>query len=187
MCNALRGSRAAARLAEISRHFAALARGAQYQAAMSFRPVIVDIMMARPGVLPSAPPGPVARYIQRIAAQPDFPTAVRVIHTAAATLTSSQNALCVLFAGGIAAAAPDGGPPRRLDREVRSLVERAATTGKRIWLGRIAVEPVGAAAARAVLIVHRPPSGAAYSIAELATLSAFAGQLHGILPQLLRS
>ena len=154
---------------------------------MSFRPAIVDIMMARPGVMESAAPGPVARYVQRIAAQPDFPSAVRVIHTAAATLTSSQNALCVLFAGGLAAAAPDGGPPRRLDAEVRSLVERVATTGKRIGLGRIAVEPVGAAPARCVLIVHRPPTGAAYSMAELATLSAFAAQLHGILPQLLRS
>jgi hypothetical protein len=154
---------------------------------MSFRPAIVDIMMGRPGVLHSAAPGPVAQYVQRIAAQPDFPGAVRVIHSAAATLTSSQNALCVLFAGGIAAAAPDGGPARRLDHEVRSLVERAATTGKRIGLGRIAVEPIGPGPARAVLIVHRPPSGAPYSMAELATLSAFAGQLSGILPQLLRS
>jgi len=154
---------------------------------MSFRPAIVDIMMARPAVMQSSPAGPVAQYIQRIAAQPDFPTAVRVIHTAAATLTSSQNALCVLFAGGLAAAAPDGGPARRLDAEVRSLVERAATTGTRIWLGRIAIEPVGPAPARAVVIVHRPPSGAPYSMAELATLSAFAAQLQAILPQLLRS
>ena len=93
----------------------------------------------------------------------------------------------MLFAGGIAAAAPDGGPPRRLDAEVRSLVERAATTGKRIWLGRIAVEPVGPAPARAV--ADRPPAAdrRAYSTAELATLSAFAAQLHEILPALLRS
>lgn len=187
MCNVLHGSRAAARLAEISRHFAVLARDAQSLLRMSFRPAIVDIMMGRPGAAETAQPGPVSQYIQRIAAQPDFASAVRVIHTAAATLTSSQNALCVLFAGGIAAAAPDGGPMRPLDREVRSLVERAATTGKRIGLGRIAVEPVGQAPARCVLIVHRPPSGAAYSMAELATLSQFAGQLHGILPQLLRS
>ena len=187
MCTAVHGSRAPARLAEISQHFAALARRAHSPAGMSFRPAIVDIMMGRPGVMATSAPGPVAMYIQRIAAQPDFATAVRVIHSAAATLTSSQNALCVLFAGGLAAAAPDGGPPRRLDTEVRSLVERVATTGKRIWLGRIAVEPVGPAPARAVVIVHRPPTGAAYSMAELATLSAFAARLHEIMPALLRS
>jgi hypothetical protein len=146
---------------------------------MSFRPAIVDIMMG------SSQPSPVSQYIHRIAAQPDFSAAIRVIHSAAATLTSSQNALCVLYAGGIAAAAPDGGPARKLDGEVRSLVERTATTGKRILLGRIAVEPIGAAPSRAVLIVHRPPSGAAYSISELATLSAFAAQLQGVFPRLL--
>ncbi|MBV8757384.1 MAG: hypothetical protein JO257_08925, partial [Deltaproteobacteria bacterium] len=146
----------------------------------------------------SSLPGPVGQYIVRIAAQPDFPTAIRVIHTAAASLTSSQNALCVLFAGGVAAAAPDGGPARKLDPEVRSLVERVATTGQRILLGRIAIEPVcpgaesesrrlhhRAAPSRAVLIVHRPPTSAAYSFGELATLSAFAAQLHPVFPKLL--
>ena len=104
----------------------------------------------------------------------------------------------MLYTGGVAAAAPDGGPARRLDAEVRSLVERVATTGMRILLGRIAVEPVcpgpesesrglhdRAAPCRAVLIVHRPPSSAAYTLAELATLSAFAAQLHPVFPKLL--
>lgn len=149
---------------------------------MTVRPAIVDKLM---GGTHSSLPGPVGQYVVRIAAQPDFPTAIRVIHTAAASLTSSQNALCVLYAGGVAAAAPDGGPARRLDAEVRSLVERVATTGKRILLGRIAIEPVGAAPCRAVLIVHRPPTSAAYTFAELATLSAFAAQLHPVFPKLL--
>ena len=147
---------------------------------MAVRPAIVDKLMGG-GVLP----GPVGQYVARITAQPDFPAAIRVIHTAAASLTSSQNALCVLYAGGVAAAAPDGGPARRLDAEVRSLVERVATTGQRILLGRIAVEPIGAAPCRAVLIVHRPPTSAGYTIAELATLTAFAAQLHPVVPKLL--
>ena len=162
---------------------------------MTVRPAIVDKLM---GGTPASQPGPVAQYIQRIGAQPDFTSAIRVIHTAAASLTNSQNALCVLYAGGAAAAAPDGGPARKLDSEVRSLVERVATTGKRILLGRIALEPGcpgpesesrglhdRAAPCRAVLIVHRPPASAPYTFAELTTLSAFAAQLHPVFPELL--
>jgi len=151
---------------------------------MTFRPAIVDIMMARPGVLRSGV-GPVSMAIQFIAAQRDFPSAIRAIHTEARDLTQSDNVLCVLFAGGIAAAAPDGGPPRKLDREVRALVEHAATTGRRTLLGRIAFEPIGPAPARAVLILHRGPAAAPYSPGELATLSAFAVGLQGVFPRLL--
>ena len=149
---------------------------------MTERPAIVDRLM---GATATTLPGPVGQYVLRIVAQPDFSSAIRVIHTAAASLTSSQNALCVLYAGGVAAAAPDGGPARRLDAEVRSLVTRVATTGKRILLGRIAIEPIGAAPSCAVLIVHRPPTSAFYTFAELATLSAFAAQLHAVFPKLL--
>lgn len=148
---------------------------------MGFRPAIVDIMMARPA--PAL--APVSEHVQQIAALPDFPAAVRAIHRAALTLTQSRNSLCVLFAGGVAAAAPDGGPPRRLDAEVRSLVERTALSGRRTLLGRIAIEPIGAAPSRAVLIVHRPPTSPAYSPGELATLSAFAMQLQAVFPKLL--
>ena len=149
---------------------------------MGFRPAIVDIMMARPGVLNTPALAPVSQHVHQIAAQPDFPAAIRAIHRAAIALTQSHNALCVLFAGGVAAAAPDGGPPRRLDAEVRSLVETTARSGRRTLLGRIAVEPIGASA---VLIVHRPPTSAAYSPGELATLSAFAMQLQAVFSTLL--
>ena len=154
---------------------------------MTFRPAIVDIMMARPGVLRSAGSevGPVTLAIQRIAAQRDFIEAIRAIHAEAIQLTRSQHAMCVLYAGGMAAPAPDGHPPRRLDAEVRSLVERTATSGQRALLGRIVVEPIGAAPARAVLIVHRSVGAAAYSPGELATLSALAVGLQGVFPRLL--
>jgi hypothetical protein len=152
---------------------------------MGFRPAIVDIMMARPGILATPALAPVSQHVAQIAAQPDFPAAVRAIHRAAIALTSSQNALCVLFASGIAAAAPDGGPPRKLDLEVRSLVERTALAGRRTLLGRIAVEPIGPAPSRAVLIVHRPPPSPAYSPGELATLSAFAMQLQAVFSKVL--
>ena len=152
---------------------------------MGFRPAIVDVMMARAGSLSSPALAPVSQHVAQIAAQPDFPAAVRGIHRAAIALTQSQNALCVLFAGGIAAAAPDGGPPRRLDATVRSLVERTALAGRRELLGRIAVEPIGPVPSRAVLIVHRPPASAAYSFGELATLAAFAMQLQAVFQKLL--
>jgi hypothetical protein len=152
---------------------------------MGFRPAIVDIMMARPGVLNTPALAPVSQHVHQIAAQPDFPAAIRAIHRAAIALTQSHNALCVLFAGGVAAAAPDGGPSRRLDAEVRSLVETTARAGRRTLLGRIAVEPIGPAPSRAVLIVHRPPTSPAYSPGELATLSAFAMQLQVVFGKLL--
>jgi hypothetical protein len=152
---------------------------------MGFRPAIVDIMMARPGTLNSPALAPVSQHVAQVAAQPDFPAAIRTIHRAAIALTLSQNALCVLFAGGIAAAAPDGGPPRRLSADVRSLVERTALAGRRELLGRIAVEPIGPAPSRAVLIVHRPPASAPYSFGELATLAAFAMQLQAVFAKIL--
>jgi len=151
---------------------------------VSFRPAIVDIMMARPGVLRSGV-GPVTLAIQYIAAQRDFLSAVRAIHTEAKNLTSSDNVLCVLYAGGAAAPAPDGGPPKRLDAEVRRLVELTATTGRRTLLGRIAIESVGPAPARAVLICHRAPTASPFSPGELATLAAFAVGLQGVFPRLL--
>jgi hypothetical protein len=151
---------------------------------VTFRPAIVDIMLARPGVLRSGV-GPVTLAIQYIAAQRDFPSAVRAIHAEAKNLTQSDNVLCVLFAGGIAAAAPDGGRPKHLDAEVRRLVELTATTGRRTPLGRIVVESVGPAPARAVLICHRGPAAMPYSPGELATLSAFAVGLQGVFPRLL--
>ncbi len=151
---------------------------------MTFRPAIVDIMMARPGVLRSGV-GPVSLAIQYIATQRDFPAAIRAIHTEARNLIRSDNVLCVLFAGGIAAPAPDGAPPRNLDAEVRRLVEGTATTGRRTLLGRIAIEPIGPAPSRAVLIVHRSPLAVAFTPGELATLSAFAVGLQGVFPRLL--
>jgi len=151
---------------------------------MTFRPAIVDIMMARPGVLRSGA-GPVTLAVQYVVGQRDFPAAVRAIHAEAKNLTGSHNALLVLFAGGVAAAAPDGSPPRRLDAEVRRLVEQTATAGRRTLLGRIAVEPIGPATSRAVLIVHRTPSAPPYSAGELATLSAFAVGLQGVFARLL--
>jgi hypothetical protein len=151
---------------------------------VTFRPAIVDIMMSRPGVLRSGV-GPVTLAIQHIAAEGDFPAAIRAIHAMAKNLVPSDNVLCVLFAGGIAAPAPDGGRPKRLDSEVRRLVELTATSGRRTLLGRIAIEPIGPAPARAVLICHRAPAAPAYTPGELATLSAFAVGLQGVLPRLL--
>lgn len=152
---------------------------------VTFRPAIVDFPAARPGVLHSGA-GPVTLAIQYIAGQRDFTAAVRAIHAEAANLTSSDNVLCVLFAGGVAAPAPDGSLfPKRLDTEVRRLVEHTATTGRRTLLGRIAIDPIGPAPARAVLICHRKPTAAPYSTGELATLSAFAVGLQGVFPRLL--
>ncbi|HEU4611759.1 MAG TPA: hypothetical protein VFS15_06765 [Kofleriaceae bacterium] len=139
----------------------------------------------RPAIVERRSDGPVTLAVQYIAAQRDFPAAVRAIHTEGKTLTQSDNVLCVLFAGGIAAAAPDGGRPKQLDAEVRRLVELTATTGRRTLLGRIAIEPIGPAPARAVLICHRAPAASPYRPGELATLSAFAVGLQAVFPRLL--
>ena len=160
---------------------------------MTFRPAIVDFPAARPGVLRTGDgavlrtgDGPVTLAVQYIAEQRDFTAAVRAIHAEGANLTRSDNVLCVLFAGGIAAPAPDGSLfHKRLDAEVRRLVEHTATTGRRTLLGRIAIEPIGPAPARAVLICHRKPAAAPYSPGELATLAAFAIGLQAVFPRLL--
>jgi hypothetical protein len=146
---------------------------------VSFRPAIVDMGVLRNSV------GPVTLAVQYIAAQRDFTAAVRAIHAEGKNLTCSDNVLCVLYAGGVAAAAPDGGASKQLDAEVRRLVEHTATTGRRTLLGRIAIEPIGPAPARAVLICHRAPAAAPYTPGELATLSAFALGLQGVFPRLL--
>jgi len=125
----------------------------------------------------------VFQLARRIALQADLPAATLVLQHGLSRLTGSPDAMCVLFdpALGSAWALPDGNAPRAIDDRALQLVAQVAGTGQRAMLGRALVEPVGPAPARAVLVVRRPPNGAAYGAFEIAAIAAIAAAVVGIV------
>lgn len=120
---------------------------------------------------------------RRVALQADLPAATRVLHHGLARLTDSSDAMCVFFDAALCSAwaLPDGKEPRTLDDQVQQLVAQVAGSGRRAVLGRALVEPVGPAPSRAVLVLRRPPTGAAYGDFEIATVAAIAASIVGLV------
>jgi membrane fusion protein (multidrug efflux system) len=119
---------------------------------------------------------------RRIALQGDLVAAMRVLHHGLSRLTDSPDATCVLFdAARCSAWVPDGDSPRALDDQVQQWVVQVASSGRRVVFGHALLEPVGPAPARAVLILRRPPTSAAYGEPEIATVAAIAAALAGLV------
>jgi len=125
----------------------------------------------------------VFQLARRIALQADLAAAMRVLHHGLARLTDSHDARCVFFDAALCSvwAVSDGDPPRALDDQAQQLVAKVARSGRRAVLGHALVEPVGPAPARAVLMLCRPRTSAAYGEHEIATVAAIAAALVGLV------
>ncbi|HEX7840032.1 MAG TPA: hypothetical protein VF469_21295, partial [Kofleriaceae bacterium] len=125
----------------------------------------------------------VFELVRRVALQADLPAAMRVLHHGLARLTDSSDAMCVFFDAALCSAwaLPDGKTPCAIDDQVQQLVAQVAGTGRRAVLGRALVEPVGPAPARAVLVLRRPPTGAAYGDLDIATVAAIAAAVVALI------
>lgn len=125
----------------------------------------------------------VFQLARRIALQPDLLAAMRVLHHGLSRLTDSPDVMCVLFDAALCTAwvVPHGDAPRALDDQVHQLVARVAGSGQRAVLDHVLVEPVGPAPARAVLLLRRPPTRAAYGELEVATVAAISAALTGLV------
>jgi membrane fusion protein (multidrug efflux system) len=125
----------------------------------------------------------VFQLARRIALQADLPAAMRVLHHGLSRLTGSPEAMCVFFDPALCStwAMPDGNAPRALDDGVQQLVAQVAGSGRRAVLGHTLVEPVGPSPTLAVLMIRRPPAGAAYGSLEIATVAAIATAVVGLV------
>jgi biotin carboxyl carrier protein len=137
----------------------------------------------QPLVLPPALGRDVFQLARRVALQSDLSAAVRVLRQGLVQLTLSQDASCIFIEPEPASVwmPPDGDQPLVVNDQVEQLIAQVATSGRRVAAGAVIVEPVGAAPARAVLVLRRPPPRDPYGPLELAIVAAIASAVAGIL------
>lgn len=125
----------------------------------------------------------VFQLARRIALQADLLEAMRVLRHGLSRLTDSSDATCVFFDAALCSAweVPDGSGRPGLDDQLQQLVAWVASSGQRAVLGHALIEPVGLAPARAVFVIRRPPTSAVYGDLEIATVTAIAAAVVGLI------
>ena len=135
---------------------------------------------ARPGMLmtgvtstvrPEVSMTDLTALARTIAAEQSFDRAAIRLQHEACRLVRATEALCVVFDWPRRAAWTVQGPI--VNESVRELVAQVAGSGRRSILGNALLEPIGPAPSRVVLAL-RKPTGATFSVQEVAILSTLA-------------
>ncbi len=128
---------------------------------------------ARPGVIATGVPSMTALtdLAKAIASESSFERAAARLQQEACKLARAAEALCVVFDWPRRAAWTITGPIA--NESVKELVAEVAGSGHRSIIGNALLEPIGPAPSRAVLAL-RKPTGATFSVSDIAMISTLA-------------
>jgi hypothetical protein len=144
-----------------------------------------DANAARPGVIASGIPSmtDLTELARAIASEQSFEHAALRLQNEARRLVRVSEVLCVAFDWPRRAAWTLAGPIANV--QVKELIAEVAGSGHRSIINSALLEPIGPAPSRAVLAL-RKPTGATFSVQEIAMVSTLALGLASSIDRLLR-